>query len=69
MPQLFRSVWRSRQTPPQMSRPVVHETAQVPRAQTVPEGQALPQVPQLAMSLVVSRQEPMHSVRPSTHDT
>ena len=68
-PQLFTSVWRSRQTPPQSVVPVTHDTVQVPREQTVPEGHTLPQVPQLPTSVARSRQVPEQFVVPSMQDT
>jgi hypothetical protein len=69
MPQWFTSVWRSRQTPPQLSRPAPHETVQVPREQTVPEGQALPHVPQLLLSVARSRHTPAQLFVPAPHET
>ena len=55
--------------PVQLVRPVRHETVQVPREQTVPEGQAFPHAPQLFTSVARSRQTPEQLVVLSMHDT
>ncbi len=46
----------------QMRFGAVHEIAHVPLTQSWPEGQAVPQAPQLAVSLDVSTQRPVQSV-------
>ena len=45
-PQLFTSVWTSRQTFSQLVRPPPQETTQRPAVQTSPDPHALPQAPQ-----------------------
>jgi hypothetical protein len=62
MPQLLRSVWRSRHVPEQLVVPAPHETVQVPREQTWPAGHATPQAPQLSTSVWRSRQVPEQSI-------
>ena len=50
------------QLPEQLVRPVPQEATQVLPLQTLPDGQAVPQAPQLLRSLVRSRQTPEHAV-------
>ncbi len=49
--------------------PVTHDTVQVPREHTVPDGQALPHTPQLFTSIARSRHTPEQFERPVLHDT
>ena len=62
VPQLFRSLCVSRHEPPQLVRPVAHDTTQRPAEHTCPAAHAVPQAPQLARSLWRSRHEPPQSV-------
>ncbi|MEZ4408037.1 MAG: hypothetical protein R3A52_16415 [Polyangiales bacterium] len=52
-----------------MSRPVPHDTTQVPAEHTCPAAQALPHAPQLARSFCRSRHDPEQSVKPVWHDS
>jgi hypothetical protein len=63
VPQLFTSVARVAQVPPQLAWPAGHW--QTPAAQAVPPVQTFPQAPQLLLSLWVARQVPLHTVRPA----
>jgi hypothetical protein len=58
MPQLVRSVSRSRQAPLQSVVPAAQEIWQAPLTQRLPGAQARPHAPQLALSVSRSRQAP-----------
>ena len=67
-PQLFGSLERSTQTPPQLvsvSTQAIGGALQIPPSQT-PSGQTVPQAPQLFESLLRSMQKPLHSTRGET---
>jgi hypothetical protein len=59
----------SRHTSLQTVRPAPQLTWQAPREHTCPEGQRVPQAPQLPLSVCRSRQVPLHSEKPAVHDT
>jgi hypothetical protein len=65
MPQLARSLVRSRHTPEQLLRPAPQLTTQVPRGADLARGAgALPQAPQWLRSVCTSRHTPSQSVSP-----
>ncbi len=47
--------------PPQFVSPAWHESPHFPAEHTLPAGQALPHLPQLALSVAVSTHAPAHT--------
>ena len=52
-PQFWLSLVGFEHVPPQLLRPVWHESWQVPFEQTWPDSHAVPRLPQLAVSVVI----------------
>ena len=69
MPQLARSVVRSRHTPEQFVRPAWQLNTHALALQTLPAAQTRPHEPQLLLSVDMSRHTPAQLVRPAPHDT
>ena len=66
-PQLLGSMSRRTHELPHSSSPLGQLRAQLPFAQTLPEGQTLPHMPQLKGSLSRLTQRPAQQVRPTVH--
>lgn len=69
LPQFCGSFERSRQTPPQLVRPVPQVAWHVPPLQSCPAAHVLLHDPQCSRSVLRSLQTPLQSVRPDPHDT
>jgi hypothetical protein len=77
-PQKFRLVWGSTHVPPQLTRPVWHESEQLPVLQTLPPLHTAPALPPAAPHPVVAPQwtrfncgsthVPLQSIRPAWHE-